>query len=66
MSTILLSGGTGMIGIHLQNVLVEKGYSVIVLIRNEKQNKPLHKNIFYATWNVENGEIDKDAVAQSD
>jgi uncharacterized protein (TIGR01777 family) len=66
MSTVLLTGGTGMIGTHLQNLLVEKGYNVIVLIRNEKQNKPSNKNISYAKWNVEKEKIDKDAIAQSD
>lgn len=66
MSTVLLTGGTGMIGTHLQNFLVEKNYKVIVLIRNEKQNQPPVKNISYAKWNVEKGEIDKDAIAQSD
>ena len=66
MSTVLLTGGTGMIGTHLQNLLVEKGYNVIVLIRNEKQNKPSNKNISYAKWNIEKEEIDKDAIAQSD
>ena len=40
MPTVLLTGGTGMIGTHLQNFLLEKGYSIIVLIRNEKQKKP--------------------------
>jgi nucleoside-diphosphate-sugar epimerase len=52
MSTVLLTGGTGMIGTHLQNLLVEKGYNVIVLIRNEKQNKPSNKNISYAKCNI--------------
>ena len=36
------------------------------MIRDEKQKKPSNKNISYAKWNVEKGEIDKDAIAQSD
>ena len=59
MPTVLLTGGTGMIGSHLQKFLLEKGYSIIVLIRNEKQRKSSDKNISYAKWNVEKGEIDK-------
>ena len=66
MSTVLLTGGTGMIGTHLQNFLVEKGYAVIVLIRNNTKGKSFNKNISYAKWNVEKEEIDKDAIAQSD
>ena len=66
MPTVLLTGGTGMIGTHLQNFLLENGYSIIVLIRNEKQRKPSSNNISYAKWNVEKNEIDKDAIAEAD
>ncbi|HYJ62410.1 MAG TPA: TIGR01777 family oxidoreductase [Parafilimonas sp.] len=66
MPTVLLTGGTGMIGTHLQNFLLENGYSIIVLIRNEKQRKSADKNISYAKWNVEKNEIDKDAIAETD
>ncbi len=66
MSTVLLSGGTGMIGTHLQSFLLEKGYKIIVLIRDEKQSKISHGNVSYAKWNVEKAEIDQDAIAQSD
>ncbi len=66
MPTVLLTGGTGMIGSHLQKFLLEKGYSIIVLIRNEKQRKSSDKNISYAKWNLEKEEIDKDAIAEAD
>jgi len=66
MPTVLLTGGTGMIGTHLQNFLLENGYSIIVLIRNEKQRKSSDKNISYAKWNVEKNEIDKNAIAEAD
>ena len=66
MPTVLLTGGTGMIGTHLQNFLLENDYSIIVLIRNEKQRKSSDKNISYAKWNVEKNEIDKDAIAETD
>lgn len=66
MPTVLLTGGTGMIGTHLQKILLDNGYSMIVLIRNEKQRKPSNKNISYAKWNVEKDEMDKDAIAEAD
>jgi uncharacterized protein (TIGR01777 family) len=66
MATVLITGGTGMIGTHLQKFLSEKGYSVIVLIRNEKGRKSSHPNIAYAKWNVEKGEIDKVAITSAD
>lgn len=66
MATILITGGTGMIGTYLQKFLVEKGYKIIVLIRDDTQHKSTNENISFAKWNVEKGEIDKDAIAQSD
>jgi len=66
MPTVLLTGGTGMIGTHLQKFLLENGYTIIVLIRNEKQRKPSNRNISYAKWNVEKDEIDRDAMTGAD
>ena len=66
MATILLTGGTGMIGSYLQKFLVEKGYQVIVLVRDDAAIKPADKNISFAKWNVEKGIIDNNAIAQSD
>jgi uncharacterized protein (TIGR01777 family) len=66
MATILLTGGTGMIGTHLQKLLIAKGYSLIVLLRDEAKNKSLTQNISYAKWDVEKGHIDKDAIASAD
>ncbi|SFQ49900.1 TIGR01777 family oxidoreductase [Parafilimonas terrae] len=65
MATILLTGGTGMIGRALQQFLAGKGYSVIVLVRGDTK-RPQINNITYAKWNVEKGEIDKEAIASAD
>src|SRR5215471_3367392 len=66
MATILLTGGTGLIGSHLQQFLTERGYSVIVLVRDDVQMRSSNTNISYAKWNVEKGEIDKEAITASD
>jgi len=66
MATVLLTGGTGMIGTHLQELLLSKGYSIIILVRHDAQKKASNNNIIYANWNVENGKIDKDAIASAD
>ena len=66
MTTILLTGGTGMIGSQLQKFLLKSGYSIIVLIRDEADKKSSNKNISYAKWNVEKGEIDKAAISSAD
>ncbi len=66
MASILLTGGTGMIGSHLQQFLVKRGHSVIVLVRDDAKGKSSNSDITYAKWNVEKGEIDKTAVASAD
>ena len=66
MATVLLTGGTGMIGTHLQKFLIDKGHSIIVLLRGEAQNKSSTQNISYAKWDVHKGGIDKDAIASAD
>jgi len=65
MQTIIIAGGTGMIGSVLQNELVNKGYKVTILTRNpEKQ--PKKNNIQYAQWNLEKESIDQDAIKSAD
>lgn len=54
-----------MIGRALQQFLTRKGYSVIVLVRDDVK-RPQVNNITYARWNIEKGEIDKDAIASAD
>lgn len=65
MATILITGGTGMIGTRLTEMLVEKGYEVIILTRNPKTNHPL-PDVSYARWDVEGQNIDPAAVAKAD
>jgi NAD dependent epimerase/dehydratase family enzyme len=64
MATILISGGTGMIGSALQKFLVEKGHEAIILVRPQSRSKIKNSDahVTYADWNVESGEIDKEAL----
>jgi uncharacterized protein len=67
MPTVLITGGTGMIGKRLSQLLVEKNYDVIVLRRNNQSSIENHQSkISYANWNVEKSLIDKDAIAKAD
>ena len=64
MATILITGGTGLIGTALTPMLLSKGYEVIILTRQTgKQN---NGTIKYAHWDVENGTIEKDVIAKAD
>ena len=63
METILIAGGTGMIGESLSKLLVLEGYQVNVLSRNPK---PAHDGISYSQWNVQSQTYDADAFAKAD
>ncbi len=65
-STILITGGTGLIGKALSEALHERGFHIIVLTRNPTKQKSNHPLLTYATWNVEKKTIDEDTIAKAD
>jgi uncharacterized protein len=65
MRTILITGGTGLVGKALVKQLVQKNYNVIILTRNIIDFKPL-PNVSYALWNVKEGTIDVEVVKKVD
>src|SRR6185436_7591736 len=66
METVLITGGTGMIGKALTQALTERGFDVIILTRNTNNQKPATGSISYAEWNVDKQTIDKTAFAKAD
>lgn len=60
---VLLTGGSGFIGKHLTNVLIEAGYTVSVLSRSDKKDTP---SIQYYKWNLKQNYIDENAVLNAD
>ena len=66
METVLITGGTGMIGKALTQALIERGFNVIILTRKVSNKQPAISNISYAEWNVEKQTIDKEAFAKAD
>ena len=66
MSTVLITGGTGLIGRALTNALLEKKYTVIILSRNTTSDQPAMANLSYAQWNIQEQTIDKEAVTKAD
>src|SRR6185503_1856905 len=66
METVLITGGTGMIGKALTQALTERGFDVIILTRNTNNQKPATGSISYALWDVEKQTIDKTAFAKAD
>ena len=65
MRTILITGGTGLIGKALVQELHKKNYSVIILTRDIK-NKIGSEKTEYAAWDPAKGTIDADAVRRAD
>jgi len=65
METVLITGGTGMIGKALTQALVERGFHVIILTRNTN-NKKATSNISFAEWDIQKQTIDKSAFAKAE
>lgn len=64
MGTVLITGGTGLIGRALCGWLLQKGYSVTVLTRG-KQQQTMH-GIQYAQWDPDKQVVDSNAIANAD
>ncbi len=66
MSTILITGGTGLIGRALTNALLERNYQVIILTRNEKRTDCPDIKLRYVHWDADKQVIDKKAISEAD
>lgn len=78
MPTVMITGGTGMIGTSLSRHLLQQGYDVIILSRNPIETASAYKTtyqqnsfrpsgkIYYAKWNTEKMVIDHQALSQAD
>jgi uncharacterized protein (TIGR01777 family) len=64
MQTVLITGGTGMVGISLTQLLLSKGYQVIILTRKPQDSKI--PNLTYAVWDIGKGTIDPLAIGKAD
>ena len=66
MTTVLITGGTGMIGKALTHALVERNYKVIILSREPASQQPTTNNISFAAWNIARQTIDSRAIQRAD
>jgi len=60
---VLLTGGSGFIGKHLTDMLMEAGYSVSILSRSNRENS---EAITYYKWDLNKNYIDENAVLNAD
>jgi uncharacterized protein (TIGR01777 family) len=65
MATVLITGGTGLIGTALTKALLADGHEVIILTRSKGQGQP-RPGLSFASWDVERQTIDAEAVSRAD
>ena len=65
METVLITGGTGLVGKALTGHLIKKGYHVIILTRKKPAGNA-STNAGYALWNIQDKTIDIDALQKAD
>src|SRR5450432_2121919 len=66
MPTVLITGGTGVIGKALSELLLQKAYTVIILTRTIPKKTIDNNRLSYGLWNVSKQTIDIDAVQKAD
>lgn len=66
MATILITGGTGMVGQQLTSLLLSKGHDVIWLSRTTGEKQIDGKMIRVTSWNLKTQTIDAIAIQQAD
>jgi uncharacterized protein len=65
-ATILITGGTGLVGAALTRHLLDKGFRVIVLTRDAARKTSTEATLSYAGWDVKAQTIDREAVEKAD
>ena len=64
MATYLITGGTGMVGTELTEILISSGHEVIVLTRRKKESKVA--NLSYAVWDIDRVAIEEGVISNVD
>jgi uncharacterized protein (TIGR01777 family) len=78
MASVLITGGTGLVGSALSRLLLANGYDVIILSRNpietasrfdvESERRDFRHNgkIFFSKWDIGKKKIDAEAIRAAD
>src|SRR4051794_27550561 len=64
MSTILITGGTGLLGSALTAMLTDKGHDVVIVTRKPKPSD--NPAVTYLHWDVKAQTIDNKAITSAD
>ena len=65
MDTVIITGGTGLIGNALSKFLLSRGYQVIILTRNPKAHRSSSPGISYAAWNIDEQSANEEAFKKA-
>ena len=65
IKTILVTGGTGFVGKGLVDLLLQRGYTINLLVRRDTKTQE-HTNLRIFKWNVYKGEIDDACIRDVD
>ena len=65
MSTVVITGGTGLVGTALSKLLVLQGYSVIILSRDPSSHRSHSPSVSYAAWNITDQSINEEAIRKA-
>ena len=63
MDTVIITGGTGLIGTALTKLLTSRGYKVIILSRKKHAS---NGDVSYALWDLKTSFIDPAAIKEGD
>ena len=63
METVMITGGTGLIGMALTSLAISRGYKVIILSRKAH---PAKENVSFAIWDLKKSYIDPNAIREAD
>lgn len=66
MATVLITGGTGMVGQQLTTLLLDKGYEVILVSRRSGTMQVGGKTVALAQWDLDRQTIDANAIGKAD
>lgn len=64
--TVIITGGTGLIGSRLCQLLHENGYKTVVLTRKKTQDLVANESSLVSFWNPEKGIIDESLIGMAD